>query len=77
MKKGAIQFMNPKGFGFVQEAGTGESFYVHVTHIPGCRFLAPGTEINFDIKPSPSASKRPMAVNISIVGEVATEAEGK
>jgi cold shock CspA family protein len=49
IKKGRVDFFNDaKGFGFIKETGTGESFFVHIN---GCEYdIAEGDMVSFELE---------------------------
>ncbi len=51
---GAVSsFFEDKGFGFIKEAGTGNSYFVHVNNLGEGMTLRPGDKVEFELEQTP------------------------
>lgn len=75
MPTGTVKWFNDtKGYGFIEQEGTGDDVFVHYSAIAGegYRSLTQGSVVEFDIEQSP---KGPRAENVVIVQAASTNDE--
>jgi cold shock CspA family protein len=63
VRTGTVSFFNDsKGYGFIKDAGSGESIFVHATAL--LEQVTEGNKVSFEIENGP---KGPVAVRVSII----------